>query len=248
MKINNLIKASFVFLLVLLICCTNSLKTTNKGTNKTNENDSVILIEEVTITENIDDFFINESIFFAGLVGNDSVFIESEPCDDEWRWHLTVYLGDNVIYKQPNDRQAFFINNSDVKIISLENKNIAYLLITKHAPIEGEKCCVLKVHNKQVTDTFEVFINILKDIDNDGFFEIGGRILSETPCNNIPCDSLYYIPYEIYKLKETFEFDSINSKKLTLMLYDTFLGFESSYDTVLHYSREGLNNILKIIK
>jgi pyoverdine/dityrosine biosynthesis protein Dit1 len=77
------------------------------------------------------------------------------------------------------------------------------------------------VNNK--LDTYHTVIkDIIKDIDNDGFLEVGGLEVNDAYC--LQCDSAYYNPYQIYKLSEKVEFDQSNSELLTKQLYGVYLG------------------------
>ena len=223
----------FIFVsAILFIACSNNKKTTPTATVQLDKNDTTVFVEKV------DTNVLIEKGFFAGLIGNDSVFIQSEPSEfEEWRDNVVIYLGNHVLYKDMNE-EWFSINQSDIKVIPLEHENIAYILLTMFdAPYE-DKWLVLQIYNKQVKETYTVINGLLEDIDNDGFFEIGGGELTDCPCVvALPCDSSYYSPYKIFKLNETFEFDSTLSKKLTFELYGTFLGF-NYVDTVLYVPRK----------
>ena len=238
MKKSSLVKVVVIVFVVFSISCSNRKQPTNAETTVSNEVDTVV----ITGTEPPQAFFINENRFFAGLIGKDSVFIESEPIEEGWRWFPIIYLENDVLYKN-TDRDAFLINNNtDVKIISL--KNVSYIFLTLVDVPFSDKWFVLRVYEKRVTGTFTVFKDFLCDFDNDGFFEVGGREISESPCFTFGCDSARYIPFEIFKLNETFEFDSVVSKKLTMELYDTFLGFDY-IDTVLYVNREHVISFFK---
>ena len=102
----------------------------------------------------------------------------------------------------------------------------------------------LKVNNRQVKETYTALKDILRDIDNDGFLEVGGIRMIEAAC--LDCDSSYYRPFQIWKLNEKFEFDTTLSKRFTIELYGTFLGFDYFGDTVLQIKRS-VNEILENI-
>jgi len=234
-----------VFSFIVISCFNNNNKITFSENNITNESDSVVYIEEIFIEEKIDIYFLYKNIFFAGLLGNDSVFIATNIKEDSLMYfEPCVYIGKTMLY-QDTSLGVFKIDSSNVKIISINNVKYSFILLTVFDPVGGDEWLVLQVKNNHLTKTGTVRKKILKDIDNDGFLEIGGRELSEAPC--FRCDSSYYVPYQIFKLNETFDFDSINSEKLTMMLYDTFLGFEYN-DTILHFSMERYNSVLELIE
>ena len=211
---------TFITIMFFSISCSHRVETTK--IIKANE-DAIVLDE-------------NESKkLFVGLIDYDSVFIQSDIIERDLHSNLVVYLGNEVLYKDKN-RNFYLISLSDVKIIQLKNKKIAYILITKDCTPFDDQWFILKVYNKQVKETYTVLNFILEDIDKDGFFEVGGIATMDTPCKgSLDCDSDYYRPYRIYKLNETFEFDSILSKKFTINAFGTFLGFDyKDYgDTVL---------------
>jgi len=166
---------------------------------------------------------------FIGMLKDDSVFVSSQTIENDWQTNIIVYLGNLVLYKE-SDKNLFHISRSNTKIIQLNTKDVAYILLTQVDVPATDKWLILKVDNKQVIDTYIVIKQIFKDMDNDGFFEIGGREFTDAAC--IDCDSIYYSPFKIFKLNQTFEFDSVLSKELTIRLYGTFLGFDYN-DTIL---------------
>ena len=223
--------SGILIIAVFFISCSNSAKT----------------IEAETIEENIDTVILDKSEnktlkgLFVGLLGNDSVFVKSDIIERDLHSNLIVYLGNDVLYKDEN-RDFYLISLANIKIIQLKNQKVAYILVTKDDTPNDDEWFILKVYNRQVKETYTILKgSILKDIDNDGFFEIGGIATIESPCeNNLGCDSTYYIPFEIYKLNEKFEFDTVLSKKYTMDFYGTFLGFDyNDYgDTILKIPRK----------
>lgn len=174
---------------------------------------------------------------YVGLLESDSVFIESKPSDSNWRVSPTIFLNNNIIYKETNASRTFLISQSETKIISLKNNMNGYILLTRTDPPYLDKWFILRIYNKKVVQTGYAIKEILNDIDNDGYYEVGGRELTDAVC--LDCDSLFYQPYKIYKLGKEFEFDEILSKELTIKLYGTYLG--SNYkDTVLQ-QKENVN-------
>ena len=210
-------RIQILILIVFFVSCSNHKKTTIEE----NKEDTIVL----------DTSECREWFMFAGLIGNDSVFTKSDTIEFDWQDNLVVYLGKEVLYRDTN-RGFYKITPSNVKIIQLKSQKIAYILITKNDTPFDDKWFILKVCNRQVKETYTVIKEILEDLDNDGFFEIGGIELIDAVC--LDCDSSYYRPFEIYKLNEKFEFDSIASKDFTMKLYGTFLGFDNyNVDTVL---------------
>ena len=211
---------TFIVIVVFSISCSNRAETIQTEAIEENENTIVLGSNE-------------SEALFVGLLGNDSVFIKSDIIERDLHSNIVVYLGKEVLYKDEN-RNFYLISLSGIKIIQLKNQKIAYILITKDDTPFDDKWFILKVYNGQVKETYTVLKEILEDVDNDGFFEVGGISTTESPCENYLCDSTYYTPYKIYKLNERFEFDTILSKKYTIEFYGTFLGFDNyNVDTIL---------------
>lgn len=167
------------------------------------------------------DTSIYEGIYI-GMLGSDSVLINSEPSDGDWRVNPIIYLNRKVIYKEKNGNKEFLISQSQTKTILLKNNIDGYILITMVDPPFVDKWFILRVHNKKVEKTGSAIKEVFNDIDNDGYYEIGGRELTDAVC--LDCDSILYQPYKIFKLGNELEFDSILSKNLTIKLYGTYLG------------------------
>ena len=217
---------NIVSIVLIILCLSVSCTTTHTNSDiEVEENNDTIVLEE------------NESqILFVGLLGNDSVFIKSDIIERDLHSNLIVYLGNDVLYKDKN-RDFYLISLSNVKIIQLKNQKIAYILITKDDTPNDDEWFILKVYNRQVKETYTVLKDILEDLDNDGFYEVGGLSTMEAVC--MDCDSVYYRPFRFYKLNETFEFDSILSREFTIDFFGTFLGFDyNDYgDTILKIKR-----------
>jgi hypothetical protein len=222
MKNISIIKIFII--IVVFIFCSNREKTTNKEEIEEKTRKTTVLDEN----ESNMHFSIKKGLF-VGLIENDSVFIKSDTIEFNWQNNLIIYLGNKVLYKDMG-KNFYLINLSDVKIIQLKNQKIAYILVTKIDMPSTDKWLVLKIYNNQVMETYTVIKQVLNDIDNDGFLEIGGRGFVESSC--FDCDSSTYSAYNIFKLNKTFEFDSVLSRELTLKLYGTFLGF-NYIDTIL---------------
>jgi hypothetical protein len=161
-----------MFIFIFFISCSNNKKTTNIKTIKEAKENTIGFIEKG---------------LFVGLIGNDSVFIKSETIENNWQINPVVYLGNDTLYTVI-DKNIFSISHSDIKIIQLKSQNIAYILLTRIDLPSDDKWFILKIYNKKVKGTYTAIKQILNDIDNDGFFEIGGRELTDAVC--LDCDSL----------------------------------------------------------
>jgi hypothetical protein len=207
------------WLFVLMIICPFLVQSCKEGTmSKSSQN--IEVDKDTSIHKGI----------YIGMLGGDSVFINSEPSDGDWRVHPTIYLNNKVIYKETNGSKDFLISKSETKIVSLKNNIDEYILLTMVDPPFVDKWFILRVHNQKIEQTGSAIKEIFNDIDNDGYYEIGGRELTDAVC--LDCDSILYQPYKIYKLGNELEFDSILSKNLTIKLYGTYLG-PNYKDTVL---------------
>jgi hypothetical protein len=140
-----------------------------------------------------------------------------------------VSLGTKIIYDFRQDKIYSYYGKSSIKIIVF--KNTTYLLLSVNGTPLLDKWLVIEISNhKKISIYKNVLQNILQDIDKDGIIEVGGQELTEAAC--LDCDSVYYSPYNIYKLGNTLIFDSLNSRKLTEKLFGLFLGYEA-LDTIV---------------
>jgi hypothetical protein len=206
---------------------------------KTNATKSTANIE---ITTNIIIDYIDKGMY-VGMLGSDSIFINSKPSDSEsgksdWGIYPIIYIGNKVLYQETDGERIFLINKSDIKIITLKQNVDYYLLLTMTDVVFEDNWLVLKIHNQKVESINSILKQILNDIDNDGYYEIGGREPTDYACMDIEkdCDSLYYVPFEIFRLGKTFEYDSVLSKKLTIGLFGTYLD-KYPNDTILQIKR-----------
>jgi hypothetical protein len=160
-----------------------------------------------------------------GYTKEDSVFYSPE-----------IIIGKRIVFKLSND-DAYKITCSSIQVLNI-NTNNNYILLKDIDNLFGEKYKVIHIRDG-IVSTFTSFANILGDIDDDGFYEIGGFSDIEGYCRD--CDSGYYSPVVIYKLGEKFVLDSIISKKLTLEKYEAFLGYKISY-TPVKFSKKYLES------
>ena len=160
------------------------------------------------------------NIFYKQAQGSDKDEIFN-LCGKNAIFDIDVYFKGKSIYK--NTDYYYSIEKDDIKFIKYNNTN--YVLITTlNMPFE-EFWLIFEIKNHNIKKVqYHIIKDILKDIDNDGIFEVGGSGMTEAVC--IDCDSAYYNPERIYKLGNTLTFDSINSRKLTEEFYDRFLGYE----------------------
>ena len=141
-----------------------------------------------------------------------------------------VFLGNEVVYTDSTPT-LYNLKEGDNRVITLKKDvNHSYILLEIADPPLSDKWIVLSIVNNKLVAHYKVIKDIIEDIDNDGFLEVGGMEVNEAYC--VDCDSAYYNPYQMYKLADKFEFDKIASERLTKQLYGVYLGKER-VDTVL---------------
>lgn len=176
-------------------------------------------------------------LFAIGVHHNDTLFIkvdnENLKIDDGYGKEDSVFyspeiiIGKRIVFKFSNN-DAYKISCSSIQVLNINSSN-NYILLKDTDNLFGEKYKVIHIRDGKVS-TFTSFASILGDIDDDGFYEVGGFSDIEGYCRD--CDSGYYSPAVIYKLGEMFLLDSINSKGLTLDKYEIFLGYNILYTPV----------------
>lgn len=141
-------------------------------------------------------------------------------------WHnLEIVSPDDRILFQ--DTTHLFIPDSYIPIFVNDSPRAEYILLKTFDPISNRDNLLL--HHKDVNIVSEgfVLVDTIVDVDQDGIKEIIGRELIETPCAD--CDSCYYNPYEVYKLAEQLTRDNELERKLTQLIYGTYLGDKQQY-------------------
>jgi len=184
------VKMLLLFLLISLYSC-------NEKSNR----------HQKLISTNIVDGLnsINKGVY-VGKILNDSIRIFSKKVEDSLIMNPIIYLSDEIIFKDVSNR-TFQINESNIQIITLKRGNKSYILLTVIDTPSCDKWLVLTVYKNKVIEKHIVIKEILLDVDGDGFYEVGGKELSEAPC--LECDSMYYVPYQMYKLGIKFKYDSL---------------------------------------
>jgi hypothetical protein len=164
-----------------------------------------------------------------GTVDGFNVYIIADKIDINFYSDLNIFWGDRQIFRDTVP-SSYDLENERTKVIVL-GQNHFYVSLKKPDPIESDKLLLLSILDGKLYHSREVISGILEDIDNDGFIEVGGAEIIEAYCMN--CDSAYYNPRVIYKLKERIEFDQINSERLTKEVFGVYLGNSIRFDTVL---------------
>lgn len=165
----------------------------------------------------------------VGTVDGINVYILAEKIDIDFYSNLNLFWGDRQIYRDTVP-SSYDLGSERTKVIVL-GQNHFYVSLEKPNPIESDKLILLSILDGKLFDSREVISGIFEDIDNDGFIEVGGSEMIEVPCKN--CDSAYYNPRVIYKLKDKIEFDWVNSERLTKEEYGVYLGNSIRFDTIL---------------
>ncbi len=176
-------------------------------------------------------------LFAVGVHNNDTIFVkvdnENLKIDDGYTKEDSVYyspeiiIGKRIVFKFSNN-DAYLISCSNIQVLNINSSN-NYILLKDIDNLFGEKYKVIHIRDG-IVSTFTSFASILGDIDDDGFYEVGGS--SDIEGYSRDCDSGYYSPALIYKLGDKFVLDSINSKRLTLDKYEIFLGYNILYTPV----------------
>ncbi len=142
--------------------------------------------------------------------------------------NLEIISPDDKIILQ--DTTHLFIPGGYIPIFVNDSPRADYILLKTFDPINNRNNLLL--HNTGVNIVSEgfVIVDTIVDIDQDGIMEIIGREFTEAPC--IDCDSCYYNPYEVYKLGEQLTRETELERKLTQLIYGTYLG-DKQLNTIL---------------
>ncbi len=87
------------------------------------------------------------------------------------------------------------------------NDSIHYLLLYENDPVSYRNLWVISFVKNRWVHSDCILSNRILDLDNDGIFEVVGIEMTEAVC--MDCDSCYYSPYEVYRLGETLERDTM---------------------------------------
>jgi hypothetical protein len=167
---------------------------------------------------------------FLGIIDNDTIFVKAKPIiedSDTLYESPAIYKGKNVLYQDTSNAQ--FIINKDKCFMKKVNSTNYIFLNMFDAPFEN-KWHIVEICHNHIKVYKNILQDIFKDINEDGFCEVGGKYVTDAVC--FDCDSSFYSPYLIYSLKSKLVFDSVLSIQLTTATYGTFLGFDV-IDTIL---------------
>lgn len=214
--------SNFKRTLFLILISSALLSCGNKKTTEVSSNNSSAIDVDIDVRSCISDLFL-------GFVGYDSLIIKAKPIiedTDTIYSNIVIRLGNKELYR--DNTEYYSALNKENYFVQKVN-NTVYVFICIFDPLQ-DRWCVIEYRNNKTTVYKNMLKNIFRDIDGDGFFEIGGRYSTDVICFN--CDSAFYSPFIIYSMKDKLVFDSVLSKTLTMELYDTFLGFDV-LDTIL---------------
>ena len=193
-----------------------------------NENTTEVSNNDTTMDTNVG-ISLGISNMLLGIINGDSLIITAKPIiekTDTIYSNIVVRLGNKELYR---DNREYYSTLNKENYFVQKVDNTIYVFIYIYDPLQ-DRWCVVEYRNNKTTVHKNILKNIFKDIDGDGFFEIGGRYSTDAICLN--CDSTYYSPFLIYSMRDKLVFDSVLSKTMTMELYDTFLGFDV-LDTIL---------------
>lgn len=163
-----------------------------------------------------------------GTANDLNVSVFAKKIDVDFYSYINIYWGDNLIFTDTVP-SSYDLTGKRTKVIVIA-QNHFYISLEKPDPIDSDKLLLLSVLNGKLYQRMEVINGIFEDIDNDGFIEVGGAEIIEAYC--VDCDSAYYNPRIIYKLKERIEFDQINSERLSKEVFGVYLGSSVRFDTI----------------
>ncbi len=115
------------------------------------------------------------------------------------------------------------------------NDSIHYLLFYESDPISYRNLWVISFVKNRWVHSDCILSNRILDLDNDGIFEVVGIEMTEAVC--MDCDSCYYSPYEVYRLGETLERDTMWERVYNEACYG-FYDTTAKFDSIVKCNRE----------
>ena len=115
------------------------------------------------------------------------------------------------------------------------NDSIHYLLLYENDPVSYRNLWVISFVKNRWVHSDCILSNRILDLDNDGIFEVVGIELTEAVC--MDCDSCYYSPYEVYRLGETLERDTMWERVYNEACYG-FYDTTAKFDSIVKCNRE----------
>ncbi len=115
------------------------------------------------------------------------------------------------------------------------NDSIHYLLLYENNPISYRNLWVISFVKNRWVHSDCILGNRILDLDQDGIFEVVGIELTEAVC--MDCDSCYYSPYEVYRLGETLERDTMWERVYNEACYG-FYDTTAKFDSIVKCNRE----------
>ena len=160
-------------------------------------------------------------------MGNKKIYAIAKK-DPDGYLKPAILINNKEVFKDTLLRFSYYLEG-DNKLVRIKNSESFYLLMHVRDAPDSDKYNVFLFEGDVVKNVGSSICDIFEDIDGDGFMEVGGAELIESPCFPPPCDSTYYNPVNIFKLSESYEFDTINSQKLTKEKYGIYLGSKQLY-------------------
>ena len=115
------------------------------------------------------------------------------------------------------------------------NDSIHYLLLYENDPVSYRNLWVISFVKNRWVHSDCILSNRILDLDNDGIFEVVGIEMTEAVC--MDCDSCYYSPYEVYRLGETLERDTMWERVYNEACYG-FYDTTAKFDSIVRCNRE----------
>ena len=169
-------------------------------------------------------------IYFIGNLFNRTYNAVSGIKERDHYLYPEIYSDSKMIFKDTSTT-FYNLNSKENQLVEVKNLlNQFYILLDTSDPPEADKWVILKINDNKVVSYQKAIKQLLMDLDNDGFLEVGGFDVIDAYC--LDCDSAYYNPAQIYKLGNEFKFDEVSSEIVTKQIYGVYLGNERK-DTVL---------------
>ena len=115
------------------------------------------------------------------------------------------------------------------------NDSVHYLLLYDHDPITYRNLWVISFVKNRWIHSDCILGNRILDLDSDGVMEVIGIEMVEAVC--MDCDTCYYSPYEVYRLGETLERDTMWERIYNEARYG-FYDTTAKFDSIVKCNRE----------
>lgn len=149
--------------------------------------------------------------------------------------NVAIYSPDNELIYTDSDNY-YIASECPYLCYSPENSEITYIMMNTFDPIFSKSMMVLQYDGHKLSQYPHcIDKRYITDIDEDGYYEVIGKELTEAYSIDV-LDSSYYSPVEVYQLgKDSMSYREDLSSRFTRAIYGCFLGLSYREDTVLPY-------------